>query len=353
MRPTFVLNRGEYDKGDKNRPVTRELPKVFGPLPEGLPKNRLGLARWLVSDDNPLLKRVAINRYWEFVFGTGIVRTSEDFGMQGEWPSHPELLDWFGRRVRPSRPQRTRHAALDGHQRDVPPAEPGRPCRHQRSGQPPAVVVPATAPDGRGDPRPGPLRERAAGRANRRAERQAVPARRAVARSGDAAVQHADLPPRQRRRAVATQPIHLLEARLPAAEPADVRRADARVLHDPAIDHQHAAAGPGAVERRTVRRGRRANWRADRCARRPPSKSSSKTCIGAPPAGSCVETSCRWPRRPCDNCSAATGRTPRERPACWPSATSPSMPNSMRPGLRLSPCSRAPSSISTATLYID
>jgi len=102
MRPTFVLDRGEYDKADQERPVTRELPKVFGPLPEGLPKNRLGLARWLVSDDNPLLRRVAINRYWEFVFGTGIVRTSEDFGMQGEWPSHPELLDWlaveFGKR---------------------------------------------------------------------------------------------------------------------------------------------------------------------------------------------------------------------------------------------------------------
>jgi hypothetical protein len=95
QRPTFVLMRGEYDKADPQRPVTRELPKVFGPLPAHLPKNRLGLARWLVSDDNPLLRRVAINRYWEFVFGTGIVRTSEDFGMQGEWPSHPELLDWL------------------------------------------------------------------------------------------------------------------------------------------------------------------------------------------------------------------------------------------------------------------
>jgi hypothetical protein len=94
-RPTFILTRGEYDKADKDQPVTRELPTIFGPLPEGLPKNRLGLARWLVSKDNPLLKRVAVNRFWEFVFGAGIVRTSEDFGMQGEWPSHPELLDWL------------------------------------------------------------------------------------------------------------------------------------------------------------------------------------------------------------------------------------------------------------------
>ena len=95
MRPTFVLARGEYDKADPKRPVARELPALFGPLPADLPKNRLGLARWMVSDANPLLRRVAVNRLWEFVFGVGIVRTSEDFGMQGEWPSHRELLDWL------------------------------------------------------------------------------------------------------------------------------------------------------------------------------------------------------------------------------------------------------------------
>ena len=95
MRPTFVLARGEYDKADPQRPVERQLPSLFGELPEDLPKNRLGLARWMVSDKNPLLRRVAVNRLWEFVFGVGIVRTSEDFGMQGEWPSHPELLDWL------------------------------------------------------------------------------------------------------------------------------------------------------------------------------------------------------------------------------------------------------------------
>ncbi len=95
MRPTFVLARGEYDKADAKRPVERELPTMFGPLPEGLSRDRLGLARWIVSEDNPLLRRVAVNRLWEFVFGVGLVRTSEDFGMQGEWPSHPELLDWL------------------------------------------------------------------------------------------------------------------------------------------------------------------------------------------------------------------------------------------------------------------
>jgi hypothetical protein len=94
-RPTYVLLRGEYDKPDKNRPVARELPAMFGTLPPDAPKNRLGLARWLVSEQNPLLPRVTVNRLWEFVFGQGLVRTSEDFGLQGEWPSHPELLDWL------------------------------------------------------------------------------------------------------------------------------------------------------------------------------------------------------------------------------------------------------------------
>ena len=94
-RPTFVLIRGEYDKPDRERPVARELPSMFGKLPADAPRNRLGLARWLVSADNPLLLRVTVNRLWEFVFGTGLVRTSEDFGLQGEWPSHPELLDWL------------------------------------------------------------------------------------------------------------------------------------------------------------------------------------------------------------------------------------------------------------------
>jgi hypothetical protein len=99
-RATYVLTRGEYDKADRQRPVEREIPAVFGKLPADAPRNRLGLARWLVSADNPLLLRVQANRLFEFVFGTGIVRTSEDFGLQGEWPSHPELLDWLALELR-------------------------------------------------------------------------------------------------------------------------------------------------------------------------------------------------------------------------------------------------------------
>lgn len=92
-RETFVLTRGQYDKPDRSRPVQRGVPKALGALAPGAPRNRLGLAQWLISAENPLTARIAVNRTWEMVFGAGLVRTSEDFGLQGEWPSHPELLD--------------------------------------------------------------------------------------------------------------------------------------------------------------------------------------------------------------------------------------------------------------------
>jgi hypothetical protein len=92
-RDTFILTRGQYDKhGEK---VTAGLPASLPPFPAGVPTNRLGLAEWLVSPANPLTARVIVNRYWQMYFGTGIVKTAEDFGSQGEWPSHLELLDWL------------------------------------------------------------------------------------------------------------------------------------------------------------------------------------------------------------------------------------------------------------------
>ena len=92
-RETFILGRGDYrNKGEK---VTPGVPAVLPPLPPGAPPNRLGLAEWLLDPGNPLTARVAVNRFWQMFFGTGIVRTSEDFGSQGEAPTHPELLDWL------------------------------------------------------------------------------------------------------------------------------------------------------------------------------------------------------------------------------------------------------------------
>ena len=92
-RDAFVLLRGEYDKlGPK---VERKLPAFLPPLPAGEPNNRLGFARWLVSGEHPLTARVWVNRAWERFFGIGLVKTSENFGSQAEWPSNPELLDWL------------------------------------------------------------------------------------------------------------------------------------------------------------------------------------------------------------------------------------------------------------------
>ena len=92
-RPTFVLRRGEYNQ--QTDEVSPAVPSFLPPIPEELPKNRLGLARWLVSEEHPLTARVTANRMWQRFFGRGLVGTSGDFGSQGEWPSHPGLLDWL------------------------------------------------------------------------------------------------------------------------------------------------------------------------------------------------------------------------------------------------------------------
>jgi hypothetical protein len=92
-RDAHVLIRGEYDKrGEK---VSRAVPAALNPYSKGASNDRLGLARWLADPANPLTARVAVNRMWQIHFGTGLVKTGEDFGTQGQYPSHPELLDWL------------------------------------------------------------------------------------------------------------------------------------------------------------------------------------------------------------------------------------------------------------------
>ncbi len=92
-RDTFILIRGDYDKrGDK---VQAGTPAFLPPLPPDQPANRLTLSRWLVSPENPLTARVIVNRYWQMLYGVGLVKSAENFGSQADWPSHPELLDWL------------------------------------------------------------------------------------------------------------------------------------------------------------------------------------------------------------------------------------------------------------------
>ena len=94
-RETYRLIRGQYDQPDTSERLSPAIPEVLGGWNDSWPANRLGLAQWLVSEDHPLTARVTVNRFWQHFFGMGLVKTSENFGVQGEFPSHPKLLDWL------------------------------------------------------------------------------------------------------------------------------------------------------------------------------------------------------------------------------------------------------------------
>ena len=96
-RDTFILARGDYR--NQTEKVTPGVPRMLPPLPKDAPANRLGLAEWLFSPQHPLTARVAVNRYWQLYFGTGLVKTTEDFGSQGDAPVQRDVLDWLATRV--------------------------------------------------------------------------------------------------------------------------------------------------------------------------------------------------------------------------------------------------------------
>jgi hypothetical protein len=94
-KPAFILKRGAYDA--PGEPVSGDTPHFLPPFPAGAPRNRLGLAQWLLAPENPLMARVTVNRAWQLMFGRGLVETSDNLGSQGSPPTHPELLDWLAR----------------------------------------------------------------------------------------------------------------------------------------------------------------------------------------------------------------------------------------------------------------
>ncbi|MFM7869845.1 MAG: DUF1553 domain-containing protein, partial [Planctomycetaceae bacterium] len=115
-REARVLVRGQYDR--PGEVVPRGVPAALPPFPADQPQNRLGFARWLVSDNHPLTARVWVNRAWERFFGVGIVRTTENLGSQAEWPVHPELLDWLAAEF--MQPTQIRQVAgTDSHHWDI------------------------------------------------------------------------------------------------------------------------------------------------------------------------------------------------------------------------------------------
>ena len=133
-RPTFVLKRGRYDMPDTSQKVEPGVPVVPAPAARRTPpRNRLGLARWLAAPANPLTARVAVNRIWQHHFGTGLVKTAENFGIQGEPPSHPELLDWLATELVRTGWDVKAHAPADRHQRDLPPVVDARRPRCSRA----------------------------------------------------------------------------------------------------------------------------------------------------------------------------------------------------------------------------
>jgi hypothetical protein len=94
-RPTYLLKRGVYNQPDKSRQLHPDVPASLGHWAADAPRNRLGLALWLTDPSHPLTARVAVNRVWQSLFGSGLVQTSEDFGIQGARPEHQQLLDWL------------------------------------------------------------------------------------------------------------------------------------------------------------------------------------------------------------------------------------------------------------------
>ena len=275
-RPSTLLrNKGSFTNPGER--VYAAVPAVFGSLSDGEPENRLGLARWLVSDDNPLTARVTVNRLWETLFGRGLVATVEDFGTQGEPPSHPELLDWLAvefmergwsqkailREIVSSATYRQSSAASAAlRERDPDNRLLARGARYRLEAE--MVRDVALAASGLLSPKLG------------------GPSVYPPQPEGVWNVPYSQMKweTSSGRGPQPQEPLHLLPPQLAVPEPDRLRRAEPRAVHGAPRAHQHAAAGAHDAQRPGVRGGRPRPGAADgerRRERRSPRGSRSGT----------------------------------------------------------------------------
>ena len=266
-RETFVLTRGDYDQpGEKVEPGT---PAALPPHTIEPTSDRLELARWLTSPENPLLARVTVNRWWGQLFGTPIVSTPEDFGTQGEAPSHPQLLDWLaaelidsGWSMKHVHKQIVTSAAFRRGSRDHARAVGGRPR------QPAVGPRPAVPPGGRVGTRQRAGDQRAVVQRHVRSAGDALSAGKSLA---ERRAQSAQVAGRRGRRSFSPRLVRDLEAGRAVSELHELRRPRSRHLHGEPAAHEYAAASPDALERPGLCRNGPGPGRS-RARRAPPSR---------------------------------------------------------------------------------
>ncbi len=235
-RTTRLLRKGNFlDPGD---PVQPGVPAALHPMPTGTPVNRLTMARWLVDPRNPLTARVAVNRYWAQLFGVGLVETEEDFGTQGEPPSHPELLDWLAVRYRDSgwdTKALLRLIVISSTYRQSSRARPELLEKDPRNRLLARAADPAGGRDG---PRPGAGPGRTPEPKGRRPERLPAPARRALA---GGIQRRAHLGDQQGGGPLSARALRLLAADSALSLDGRIRRAQPRDLRDQAGADEYPA----------------------------------------------------------------------------------------------------------------
>ena len=249
-RTTKVQIRGNFMA--TSDVVTEGVPAAFPPLPKDAPLNRLTLANWLVADDNPLTARVAVNRFWEHLFGSGLVRTPEEFGSQGEPPTHPQLLDWLAVEFRETGWDVKRLLKLmvtSAAYRQSVSGDAG--VAGEGPGQPTVVPRPTVPPVGRDGPGSGVGRQRAALPEDARPVGEAA----ATGVRPDCGIRREHgLEDQPGRRQVPPRPVHRMAADQPVPVDGRVRRPESGGVYDPPGPDEHAIAGTGHAERPGVRR---------------------------------------------------------------------------------------------------